>query len=625
MISIWGSDWDPSLGTSGKKNADTSTVHYLSQNISNDFKDIYGINAVGFHVLYTGIYKYVRTRRDNPLNPSTFSLSIYNDGSLRIRYHDIHSSHEGPDVYGLWGSRALSSNNSQGVRYYEEPIDVKYVNPSTDLIFCSIDTIACVSETAVYGGGKVRVGVLGSEPSCVALGEPLQMKCVWSGSTASELLTTPQFSTDGSKTTLTCPVPVMAFADKALVSLDIMFGANFSTLASRVSAGQKSYFGMYRDPLTRELANSHLLLRYFGSEAAAGNHSYGCSALPNSAFGNSLTCDACMVCGGDHSTVDCYGECFGVAFIDSCGVCAGGSTGIYPDSSCDLSTDKKYQNTNMLDTISKTILLLTMMICMTFVFSACMRVVRASFVNGQDRRHIDGGLMGMIPTHPLRRGNGLSRFEIDALGEFRYCSVACGPNPGGGVAKDSSRGLIAADIESSMISNDEDTPAVINFTAECAICISDLTDGDSCRQLPCDHIFHTDCIDQWFTLSVACPMCKRNIRSIILGEVDADSAQVQEYRNRPRAPSGGDVVGVFGTSPAPALYGVAGNGVSRGGYSDVSHGSASPLSSPTGVANQLMTSNPMIEMTDIRDGEERANSGSSSGDSEGQLLSEGNS
>jgi hypothetical protein len=626
VISIWGSDWDPSLGTSNKKTEDTATVHYLTQNISDDFSDVYGINAVGFHVLYTGIYKFVRTRRDNPLNPSTFSVSIYNDASVRIRYHDVHSSHEEPDVYGLWGSRAHSSNDTHGTRYNEEPIDVKYVNSSTDMIFCSIDTIACVSETAVHAGGVVTVGVLGDEPSCVALGEPLQMQCMWSGGSSKEFMTTPQFSSDGdSRTIMKCPVPAMAFADKSLVSLDIQFGANISTVQqSTMTDGQKSYYGKYRDTLTGEVSNTHLLLRYFSSEAAMSSSAYGCYALHNNASSDRLTCDVCMVCGGNGSTVDCFGECFGVAYIDSCGVCAGGSTGVYPDTSCDLTSGPNYPEANMLDTISKTILLLTMMICMTFIFSACMRVVRASFVNGNEHRHIDGGLMGMIPTHPLRRGNGLSRFEIDSLGEFRYSSGACevvaaGVGAAGGAGGGTK--LSSSDIESSVGSsgNSACTPAMIDFTAECAICLNDLTEGDSCRQLPCDHIFHTDCIDQWFTLSVACPMCKRNIRAIILGEGDAGSAQVPEYRNRPRAPSGGDAHAVFGASASAGAGGGgggSGSGSGSGGeYSEMTSASAAPIAETSPSGSSRAVSNPMIELADLR---ARGNSGGS----EGQLLHE---
>ena len=33
--------------------------------------------------------------------------------------------------------------------------------------------------------------------------------------------------------------------------------------------------------------------------------------------------------------------------------------------------------------------------------------------------------------------------------------------------------------------------------ARCSVCLCDLEQGDSCRRLPCLHMFHKDCIDDW--------------------------------------------------------------------------------------------------------------------------------
>lgn len=45
----------------------------------------------------------------------------------------------------------------------------------------------------------------------------------------------------------------------------------------------------------------------------------------------------------------------------------------------------------------------------------------------------------------------------------------------------------------------------------CAICISDYNVGDELRVLPCNHTFHTSCVDIWLKQSKACPMCKQDI------------------------------------------------------------------------------------------------------------------
>jgi hypothetical protein len=47
----------------------------------------------------------------------------------------------------------------------------------------------------------------------------------------------------------------------------------------------------------------------------------------------------------------------------------------------------------------------------------------------------------------------------------------------------------------------------------CAVCQSDWEAGDEMRILPCDHKFHTSCIDQWLRKHKAsCPLCKKDVR-----------------------------------------------------------------------------------------------------------------
>jgi len=47
-------------------------------------------------------------------------------------------------------------------------------------------------------------------------------------------------------------------------------------------------------------------------------------------------------------------------------------------------------------------------------------------------------------------------------------------------------------------------------TAECSICFTDTDPGDSqqYRALSCGHIFHRECIDQWFDQHNTCPLCR---------------------------------------------------------------------------------------------------------------------
>mmetsp|Transcript_19902 Transcript_19902/g.26860 ORF Transcript_19902/g.26860 Transcript_19902/m.26860 type:complete len:86 (+) Transcript_19902:554-811(+) len=50
-----------------------------------------------------------------------------------------------------------------------------------------------------------------------------------------------------------------------------------------------------------------------------------------------------------------------------------------------------------------------------------------------------------------------------------------------------------------------------NDHQECAICLSDFSVGEMVSPLPCDkrHYFHTDCIKEWASKRVHCPLCNK--------------------------------------------------------------------------------------------------------------------
>jgi len=47
---------------------------------------------------------------------------------------------------------------------------------------------------------------------------------------------------------------------------------------------------------------------------------------------------------------------------------------------------------------------------------------------------------------------------------------------------------------------------------QCMVCLSDFASGESLRQLPCNHLFHCGCIEEWLQRSLACPICKQPAR-----------------------------------------------------------------------------------------------------------------
>lgn len=50
-----------------------------------------------------------------------------------------------------------------------------------------------------------------------------------------------------------------------------------------------------------------------------------------------------------------------------------------------------------------------------------------------------------------------------------------------------------------------------NSQTQCMVCLMDFEDGEDCRKLPCDHVFHASCVDEWLRRCTDCPICKCNI------------------------------------------------------------------------------------------------------------------
>ena len=45
----------------------------------------------------------------------------------------------------------------------------------------------------------------------------------------------------------------------------------------------------------------------------------------------------------------------------------------------------------------------------------------------------------------------------------------------------------------------------------CMVCLEDFALSASCRRLPCGHVFHQSCIDEWLKRCTDCPICKANV------------------------------------------------------------------------------------------------------------------
>jgi hypothetical protein len=61
-----------------------------------------------------------------------------------------------------------------------------------------------------------------------------------------------------------------------------------------------------------------------------------------------------------------------------------------------------------------------------------------------------------------------------------------------------------------------------NESNECSICLDELVLGQPALRIPCGHLFHEDCIEDWLKKSNECPVCRF--------ELPTDDAQYEEGR-----------------------------------------------------------------------------------------------
>ncbi|XP_067615222.1 uncharacterized protein [Eurosta solidaginis] len=59
---------------------------------------------------------------------------------------------------------------------------------------------------------------------------------------------------------------------------------------------------------------------------------------------------------------------------------------------------------------------------------------------------------------------------------------------------------------------------------KCAICLSLFEIDNDVRRLPCMHLFHTDCVDQWLVTNKHCPICRVDIETHLTKDATATSA-----------------------------------------------------------------------------------------------------
>ncbi|XP_044510361.1 E3 ubiquitin-protein ligase At4g11680-like isoform X2 [Mangifera indica] len=85
---------------------------------------------------------------------------------------------------------------------------------------------------------------------------------------------------------------------------------------------------------------------------------------------------------------------------------------------------------------------------------------------------------------------GASDDQISSLPSWRYKQVE-------------SKLEIGNDVNGNSTSSNEDP--------ECCICLAKYREKEEVRQLPCSHMFHLRCVDQWLRIISCCPLCKQEL------------------------------------------------------------------------------------------------------------------
>jgi hypothetical protein len=85
------------------------------------------------------------------------------------------------------------------------------------------------------------------------------------------------------------------------------------------------------------------------------------------------------------------------------------------------------------------------------------------------------------------------------------------------------------DDENDKTEQQQEQPHYMQLSDECTICLDEFTAGVKVRELPCGHVFHSNCIAKWLIeRSAVCPLCKLDLYEEPVAEEEEDESPPQE-------------------------------------------------------------------------------------------------
>ena len=173
--------------------------------------------------------------------------------------------------------------------------------------------------------------------------------------------------------------------------------------------------------------------------------------------------------------------------------CAGGFSRKSEDFSC-------FSESFRISIIGIVVITITLLV----FFLLCCCTIRAAYVPHRTLREMPAIEQNALPHRTLR---GMSAFERNSLGSIVFSKQL--------LQEWIEEGQRSSSCDSSALSDgpqSESTEEQMMISCECSICLDIIMEGQQCRRLPlpCGHLFHIGCIDEWLKQSVHCPLCKRS-------------------------------------------------------------------------------------------------------------------